>query len=288
MDSIQYDTERDTLPSPALGADGDATPAAEGGLKASGAGEEGGQDAGEEGAEGILQRLRAIVAEQFPHYSAWEYVRRTIYLIVGLFVMSFGIALSIRAALGTSPISGIPYVLNLITGLTVGTTTIIFNVALVLLQVLLLRRRFQLFQLLQVGVAVLFGLMNDAALAALAWVQPAAYWQQWLLCIGSILIVALGVSFEVNAKLVTLPGEGVVLAVCKIAPIKFGAMKVINDVCLVIVAGALALIFLHELTGVREGTLAAAVFVGIIARQFNRFMKPVAERLLPDRRQASN
>lgn len=44
-------------------------------------------------------------------------------LVVGLFVMSFGVALSIKASLGTSPISGIPYVLNLITGLSVGVIT---------------------------------------------------------------------------------------------------------------------------------------------------------------------
>ena len=46
------------------------------------------------------------------HGKVAEYVKRTAYLCVGLFIMSFAIALSIKAELGTSPISSTPYVLN--------------------------------------------------------------------------------------------------------------------------------------------------------------------------------
>lgn len=76
-----------------------------------------------------------------------EYIKRCIFLIVGLCIMAVGVVLSIKAAPGTSPISSIPYVLNLITGLTVGTTTIIVNTLIVLL-----RKRFKLIQLLQIPV----------------------------------------------------------------------------------------------------------------------------------------
>lgn len=81
-----------------------------------------------------------------------EYIKRCIFLIVGLCIMAVGVVLSIKAALGTSPISSIPCVLNLITGLTVGTTTIIVNTLIVLLQIVLLRKRFKLIQLLQIPV----------------------------------------------------------------------------------------------------------------------------------------
>ena len=80
-------------------------------------------------------------------------VRRCLMLLVGLVIMSLGVAFSIKAGLGTSPVSSDPYVLSEITGLTVGQTTIIFNCGLVLLQILLLRRRFQLIQLVQVPVS---------------------------------------------------------------------------------------------------------------------------------------
>lgn len=41
-----------------------------------------------------------------------EYVRRYVYFVVGIFILSFGIALSTRADLGVSPVSSIPYALS--------------------------------------------------------------------------------------------------------------------------------------------------------------------------------
>ena len=45
-------------------------------------------------------------------------------LCAGFAVMAFGIAFSIKAGLGTSPVSSVPYVASAISGLSVGTTTI--------------------------------------------------------------------------------------------------------------------------------------------------------------------
>ena len=193
--------------------------------------------------------------------------------------MAIGVVLSIKAALGTSPISGIPYVLNLITELSVGTTTIIVNVLIVLLQVILLRKRFQVIQLLQIPVCIVFGLLTDLAMLCFEGMVLQAYWLQWLVCIGGILLVAVGVSFEVTANVVTLPGEGLALALCKLIPVKFGYVKIMVDVSLVVIAAALSFAFLHGLQGVREGTAAAAIFVGMTARQLNRFMIPFGKIL---------
>lgn len=50
-----------------------------------------------------------------------KYVKQYLFLSVGLFIMSIGIAFSIKADLGTSPISSPPYVISLISGASVGT-----------------------------------------------------------------------------------------------------------------------------------------------------------------------
>lgn len=207
-----------------------------------------------------------------------EYIKRYFLLIVGLFILAFGVAFSIKAGLGTSPISSVPYVLNLITGLSVGTTTIIVNAVIVLLQIVILRRKYQPIQLLQFPVAVVFGLLTDVAVACLDGIILTAYWQQWLMCIAGITLVGLAVSFEVAAHAVTLPGEGLALALCRVIKLKFGYMKVIVDVSFVIIAVALSFGFLHGLQGVREGTLAAAIFVGLLAKQINRLSVPLAQK----------
>ena len=208
-------------------------------------------------------------------------LRRCLLLVVGLVIMAFGVAFSIKAGLGTSPISSLPYVLSLLPlHLTVGTATIAMHVTLIILQILLLRRRYDPFQLAQLPVALVFGSLTDFSVWALQGINVSAYPARWLLCIIGILLVGVGVSFEVTANVVTLAGEGMVLAVCKVFPVPFGNAKIGFDVTLVVIASVLSLLFLGELYGVREGTVAAAFCVGLVARQVNRPMRRFAQRVL--------
>ena len=212
--------------------------------------------------------------------NAASLVKRYLFLCVGLCIMAFGVAFSIEANLGTSPISSLPYVTSLLTPLSVGNTTIIMHCVFILIQILILRKRYDLVQLMQLPVAFLFGYLTDFAVWALDKVTYKTYWQQWLLCVIGILLVAIGVSFEVTANVVTLAGEGVVLAICKVCPIKFGYMKVGFDVTLVVISCILSLVFLGGLHGVREGTIAAAIFVGLIAKEINRPLKKFEKAFL--------
>lgn len=190
--------------------------------------------------------------------------------VVGLFVMAFGVAFSIKANLGTSPISSLPFTLSVITPLTVGTATICLHVVLILFQILILRKQYELFQLLQLPIAILFGYLTDFSVSMTDRISYSGYGQQVLLCMIGILLVGTGVWMEVHSKKITLAGEGFILAVCKVAPIKFGNMKVIFDVSLVVISCILGLIFAGEIKGVREGTVAAALCVGLITKLINR------------------
>lgn len=207
-------------------------------------------------------------------------IKRLILLCIGLSVMAFGVAFSIKAALGTSPISSIPYVTSNISGLSVGTTTIIMNSFLVLIQIPILRKQYDWFQLFQFLAVILFGVMIDVAELVLQSISFSNYFEQWILCVIGIFLVALGVSMEVTAKLVTMAGEGVVLSICKVAPIKFSNMKVIFDVTLVCIAILLSFLFSGHLDGVREGTVAAAIFVGLITKKTNKLIKKVTSVFL--------
>ena len=202
-------------------------------------------------------------------------VKRIFLLCLGLTVMAFGVALSIKAALGTSPISSVPYVTSVISGLSVGTTTIIMNFLFVLLQIAILRKQYDWFQFLQFPAAILFGTMIDVASGILGGLTCANYVQQWLVCAAGIFFVALRNSLEVEAKLVPTAGEGVVLAVCQVTPMQFSNMKVTFDVTLVCLSVALSFLFLGHLDGVREGTVAAAICVGMVTRVTNRLMHKV-------------
>lgn len=78
-------------------------------------------------------------------------------LLIGLFIMSFGVALSVKSDLGTTPISCIPNVLKYAVPLSLGMITIIFNFLLIVIQVIILKKDFQRKQWMQLLVTVFFG-----------------------------------------------------------------------------------------------------------------------------------
>ena len=210
-----------------------------------------------------------IILNKLPVYI----LKRYLLLLVGLSIMAFGVAFSIKASLGTSPISSVPYVVSLFTPLTVGTATITMHCVFILLQILILRKDYHPIQLMQLPVAFFFGYLTDFGVWAVQGITCNTYWQQWIVCLIGILLVAVGVSFEVKAGVVVLAGEGVVLAICKVLPkVKFGYMKVGFDVTLVVIACILSIVFTGRLQGVREGTVAAALLVGLIAKQLGKLL----------------
>mgnify|MGYP001563110621 FL=1 len=206
-------------------------------------------------------------------------LKRTLLLCIALGVMAVGVALSIKADLGTSPISSVPYVVSLMSEMSVGTATILINAILLVGEILIMRRQFQPIQLLQLAVVTLFGCLIDLCLWGLDGLTYADYGQQWMICIAGIIILGIGVSLEVTANLIPLPGEGLILSICTVLPIKFGNMKVITDVSLVLVAVLLSFAFLSGLYGVREGTIAAAVCVGLVSKMVIRLIGPYQRRL---------
>lgn len=197
-------------------------------------------------------------------------IKRYLFLCVGLMIMAYGVAFSIKAGLGTSPISSAPYVISCFTPLSVGTITILMHCIFILLQILLLRKDYEPVQLMQLPVAIIFGYLTDFAIYTIQNLTCSSYLWQWLYCVIGIVLVAIGVSFEVVANVVTLAGEGLILAICKVFPIKFGTMKIVFDLSLVGIAIALSLIFTQSIAGVREGTIAAAFFVGMISKKINK------------------
>lgn len=88
-----------------------------------------------------------------------QFILRCIILCMGLAFMALGVAFSIKADLGVSPISSVPYITGYISGLSTGTTTSIMNVLFVVIQILILRKQYDKFQLLQIPASLLFGVL---------------------------------------------------------------------------------------------------------------------------------
>lgn len=206
-------------------------------------------------------------------------IKRYLYFIIGLFINSLGVAFITNARLGTSPISSIPYVLSLKYPITLGGFTILFSLLLVALQIVLLRKRYQPIQLLQIPVSVMFGYFIDFSMKYLIfWLNPQQYLMKLISLLVGCLILAFGVSMEFTANVIMLPGEGVATALHQITGKEAEIVKIFVDVSMMASAVILSLVLFRGVNGVREGTVISAIIVGYIARQFCRLLNPIMEK----------
>lgn len=210
------------------------------------------------------------MADHHIRKSVGEHILRCFVLIVALFIMSLGIALSAKANLGVSPISCTPYILSLALPLTMGTVTILMHLTFIAVQAALLKRQFRPAHLLQIPVVFLFGALTDFSMWLLASLEPSGYVWSAVLCLFSCVVIGFGVFLQVKADAVLLAAEGMSLAFVKLFKWEFGAVKTGVDCSLVCIGLICSFVFLPGLTGIREGTVVAAVLVGMIVRFFNR------------------
>lgn len=196
----------------------------------------------------------------------FHFACRVLLFLVGLFIMSIGVVLSVKADLGTSPVSCVPYVYSLRYAPTIGQFTMIINILLILLQMVILRRKYQWVQLVQLPVVLLFGVFIDICMSLMHGLAPVGYISKLFFCLLSCVVLAAGVFMEVKAKVTYLAGEGVAMAIAQVFKMEFGKSKVLVDSALVVIGIVSSLLLLHTVAGIREGTIIAALLVGIMAR----------------------
>ena len=201
-----------------------------------------------------------------------ELLKRYILLVLGLLLAALGVAFTKHGELGVSPISSVANVLSCkFTFFTLGTWLIVWNCVLIVGQILILRKKFQPVQLLQIPLSFLFGYFTDFGLWCVAPIPAESYPARLLMiCVGTV-ILGLGVSLSVIANVIMNSGEAFVKAVSDSTHREFGNIKIAFDLCCVIVAVLLSLAFFDgAVVGTREGTLIAAVFTGFVVKFFNK------------------
>lgn len=197
-------------------------------------------------------------------------VRIPMYFI-GLFVMTIGIALSVKSNLGVSPVSSIPYTMTCVWGIEMGKATILFHIVLVLIQILLLRKKFKPVQLLQVVIGVVFGYFTTFCNYMVSFLPtPENLGIRIIMVLASTVFVAFGIFLYLPADLIPLAGEGCMQAVSSVTHIEFSKVKIGFDCTMVLVSAITCLTVLHNLGSVGTGTIIAAILVGTLVGIINR------------------
>lgn len=191
--------------------------------------------------------------------------------VFGLYLITLGVAFSIKSGLGSAPVSSIPYAMNLIWAIEIGVATFIFHAILVLIEWILLRRNFKPKHFLQVFVGVLFGAFTSFSVSLMGFIPPADnIIIALLMSVLSIFFIALGLFFYVPTNIIPLSVEGVTQAIAIVSNKPFSKIKVYFDVCVVLTALALSYLFLGEFGSVGIGTILGALFIGTTVKYIHR------------------
>lgn len=196
--------------------------------------------------------------------------KRTVCFFSGLALCGFGVALSTVPALGTSPISSLPYVLTFIIPLSLGVWTIIINTLFLAAQIVILKGEFRWFQLSQMVAVTIFGFFIDLGMWISSYYIPDSYILRVLEQFIGCAVLAAGIALELIADITFLPGEGLVKAIAYRWRLNFAKVKICFDSTLVCLAVLVSLIGVGEITGLREGTVIAAFAVGYFVRLYHR------------------
>ncbi len=199
--------------------------------------------------------------------------KRLLRYFAGLFIMTAGIAFSVKSNLGVSPVSSIPYTITCVAGIEMGNATILFHIVLVILQILILRRQFQWKNVLQVPVGIVFGKLTTLCNYLVSYLPSTDnIVLRLIMILCSTVLIALGIYFYLPANIMPLAGEGAMKAVSDVTDIEFSKVKIGFDVSMVVISLVTCLVILHSPGSVGLGTVIAAFLVGIVLNQINHMM----------------
>ena len=213
--------------------------------------------------------------------SKTEIAKRYILFIFGLFFAAIGVAFTKHGELGVSPISSVANVLSYkFSFFSLGTWLIIWNCVLIAGQIIVLRKNFQLIQLLQVPLSFLFGWFTDFGMWIVAGIPVPNYLLRIVMVLLGVIILGFGISLSVTANVILNSGEAFVKAVSDTSHKEFGNVKIAFDITCVILAVIMSLIFFNfSIVGIREGTIISAILTGFVVKIFLKLVKEPLEKL---------
>lgn len=211
-----------------------------------------------------------------------EVFKRYLLFIVGLFFSGIGVAFTKHGELGVSPISSVANVMSCkFTSISLGMWLLIWNCVLIVCQIVILKKDFQLFQLFQIPLSILFGCFTDFGMWLVAFIPVPNYAVKLVMLVIGIIILAFGIALSVIANVILNSGEAVVKAVSDKTGKNFGDVKVIFDISCVVIAVILSLVlFKGQIVGTREGTIISAFCTGIVVKFFTKSFQKRIEKML--------
>ncbi|MDE6754159.1 MAG: hypothetical protein K2J82_06070 [Muribaculaceae bacterium] len=209
------------------------------------------------------------------------FIWQHILLLLSMFFMTLGVALCVRSNLGSGVISSIPMAFTLAgeaglaPGWTIGGYTNIMNIILVAAQIIVLRKKFEPVQLFQLVVGFIFGALLDINMWLTSYFSYSSLLNQILAQFIGASILGIAVALEIRCGSVTMPGEGIQVAIARVTGKPFPIIKIMVDTTLVVIAVICGFCFFGTWpwTVVGAGTLFAMFYVGYVVKLVNPHLR---------------
>ena len=191
-------------------------------------------------------------------------IRQYSLFLIGLFIASMGVAFSTKAGLGTSPVASLPYSVSLVSSLlSFGGWLNVLSVIQIAVQVILLRKKCKPLEIvIQTVLAFVYGYLTNLSCFIISGLEVHNYFEQLLYMLLGCVILAFGIWLQ-------LKGEAMNRAIAEVTGKRYENIKILFDIIYIALSAAICLIFLGKLEGVREGSIIAAVSVGLIIKFYN-------------------
>ena len=195
--------------------------------------------------------------------------------LIGLFIASLGVAFSTKAGLGTSPVASLPYSVSLVNGLfSFGGWLNVLSVIQISIQVMLLRRKCKPVEIaIQTILAFVYGYLTNLSCWLIRDIPVNSNLEQLLYLTISCFVLAFGIWMQFRGKVAMLPGEAMNRAISEVTGKRYENIKIFFDIFYIAASAVVCLVFMGELKGVREGSIIAAVAVGLIIKLYNKIFE---------------
>lgn len=194
---------------------------------------------------------------------------RWVLTILAVILNALGVAFITRAALGTVPATSIPAVLAIVYDrFTIGGYLFVMSIIQILIQIVLLKKDFHIFQLLQIVPSLVLSYFVDFFMGFLKDLPVSQYPLQLLWLLVGTVILSFSIALEVKVDLIYLPLDGMNKAIAEKTGKSFDLIKTITDCSMVVIALVIILAVKHGLYGIREGTIISALIAGYIVKLF--------------------
>jgi len=188
-----------------------------------------------------------------------------ILFLSGLILISLSIALMVKADLGISVASSVPYVISLrFPALSFGTWSYLVQGVLVATLVLIVRK-VRLAYLLSFGVSVVFGILLDVFGLWLAPLVLSGHMARGVLFVASLFLISLGIACFVASRLPLLPYDLFVKELAAHTSKSFRLCKTLFDLSCLTFSVLFLLVFVRRLSGIGIGSLLSALLLGSLS-----------------------